>query len=94
MVFFFLLKQKGGKRLRKVPPTFFLFSPKNFLNKTLKERMVLSTLIDILMAVLPPAAYIQQYLSIRKTRNASGFSTLVSFILIISGILRIFFWYC
>lgn len=36
--------------------------------------------------------YIPQYRSIRKTRDAEGFSTFVCLVLLIANILRILFW--
>ncbi|KJE92528.1 hypothetical protein CAOG_03478 [Capsaspora owczarzaki ATCC 30864] len=39
--------------------------------------------------VLP---YVPQYLAIKQTRNASGFSTFVSLILILANIVRLYFW--
>lgn len=38
------------------------------------------------------AGYIPQYLKIRRSKNAEGFSTLVSFALITSNTIRLFFW--
>lgn len=40
----------------------------------------------------PIAGYIPQYMQIKATDNPAGFSTLVCFILIVSNILRVFFW--
>lgn len=39
--------------------------------------------------VLP---YIPQYWTIRKTKDAEGFSTFVCFVLLIANVLRILFW--
>ena len=50
------------------------------------------SLLDISLIVMPVAGYIPQYLSMRKTRSVEGFSPLVSFILLIANMLRIFFW--
>jgi len=36
--------------------------------------------------------YIPQYLEIRRTKNAEGFSTFVCLVLLIANTLRIFFW--
>ncbi len=45
-----------------------------------------------LVVPAPPAGYIPQYLEIERTQNAEGFSTGVSFILLVSHTIRIFFW--
>ncbi len=37
--------------------------------------------------------YIPQYIEIEKTQNADGFSTGVSFILLVAHCIRVFFWY-
>lgn len=37
--------------------------------------------------------YIPQYWSLLRTRDSRGFSLLVSFVLLVSSILRIFFWF-
>ncbi len=36
--------------------------------------------------------YVPQYLTVYRTRDAHGFSTLVCFVIIMSQILRILFW--
>jgi uncharacterized protein with PQ loop repeat len=53
---------------------------------------VLDLVLPAAMTVAPVAGYIPQYQSIKKTKNAAGFSTFVSLILFISNILRLFFW--
>lgn len=52
----------------------------------------LSYLLDAFMVAGVVWPYIPQALSINRTRNAEGFSTMVSFVLILSGTLRCFFW--
>eukprot|EP00742_Colponemidia_sp_Colp-10_P007279 GILJ01007826.1.p1 GENE.GILJ01007826.1~~GILJ01007826.1.p1 ORF type:complete len:271 (-),score=37.26 GILJ01007826.1:248-943(-) len=49
-------------------------------------------LSDIGMIFLPVLGYAPQYQDIRVSGNADGFSTFVSLILLVSNILRIFFW--
>lgn len=41
----------------------------------------------------PVIGYIPQYIEINKTKNYRAFSPLVSLILLLANILRIFFWY-
>ena len=36
--------------------------------------------------------YLPQYWTIRKTKDAEGFSTFVCFVLIVANVLRILFW--
>ena len=47
---------------------------------------------DIGYVILPSVGYIHQYMKIVSLQKTEGFSKLVSFILIISYIFRIFFW--
>lgn len=47
---------------------------------------------DIGYVILPSVGYIHQYMKIISLKKTEGFSKLVSFILIISFIFRIFFW--
>lgn len=49
--------------------------------------------LPILMVFAPVIGYIPQYLDIKKSGNPRGFSTLVCFILLVSNIIRIFYWY-
>lgn len=49
----------------------------------------ISSLAMIVGGVLP---YVPQYLKIRKTQNADGFSLYVCLTLLIANILRILFW--
>ena len=48
-----------------------------------------ASLLMIFGGVIP---YIPQYLEIRNTKNAEGFSTYVCFTLLIANTLRILFW--
>jgi hypothetical protein len=48
--------------------------------------------LDIGFVVLPLVGYIHQYMKIKILQNTEGFSKLVSFILIMAYIIRIFFW--
>lgn len=50
-------------------------------------------LIDSFMALGPSLAYIPQYMDIYRLRNADGFDTRVSLILMVANILRIGFWF-
>lgn len=45
------------------------------------------------MAIGPVSPYIPQYLETRRSGVAGGFSPLVAFLLVISSIGRIFYWY-
>lgn len=49
-------------------------------------------LFDMSFIICPNIGYIHQYLKIKSQKSSAGFSKLVSFILIISFIIRIFFW--
>lgn len=49
-------------------------------------------LIPVVLVVGPVIGYIPQYHEIQKTHNFRAFSPLVSLILLVSNILRIFFW--
>ena len=46
------------------------------------------------MILGPCLGYILQTYTMIKTQTSDGFSTYVSFILIISNLLRLFWWYC
>lgn len=48
--------------------------------------------LDIGFVVLPLVGYIHQYMKIKVLKSTEGFSKLVSFILIMAYIIRIFFW--
>jgi hypothetical protein len=48
--------------------------------------------LDIGFVVLPLVGYIHQYMKIKTLKSTEGFSKLVSFILIMAYIIRIFFW--
>ena len=50
-------------------------------------------LFDILFVICPPIGFMAQYQEIYKSRNMGGFSTKVILILVLSNILRIFFWF-
>ena len=47
---------------------------------------------DISFAILPSVGYMDQYMKILRLKKREGYSKLVSFILIVSFIFRIFFW--
>eukprot|EP00026_Physarum_polycephalum_P011324 Phypoly_transcript_11539.p1 GENE.Phypoly_transcript_11539~~Phypoly_transcript_11539.p1 ORF type:complete len:231 (+),score=29.56 Phypoly_transcript_11539:492-1184(+) len=53
---------------------------------------VASAVGSLFMVFGPVIGYVSQYNEIKKRKNASGFSTLVSLILLLSNILRCFFW--
>lgn len=40
----------------------------------------------------PFSGYIPQYIEIKRTQNEEGFSTGVSFILLVANVMRVFFW--
>ena len=48
--------------------------------------------LDIGFVLLPLVGYIHQYMKIKVIQSTEGFSKLVSFILIMAYITRIFFW--
>ncbi|GAA5870662.1 hypothetical protein JCM3774_001719 [Rhodotorula dairenensis] len=52
----------------------------------------LQVIAGVLMAVGPPLAYADQYISICKKHDSRGFSTDVTGILIIANITRLFYW--
>src|ERR1700722_5570665 len=56
------------------------------------NHVILERLFDIIMIFGPSLGYIPQYYEIAHTKNTHAFSILVSFILLIANILRIFFW--
>ena len=49
-------------------------------------------LADIAMAIFPPLATVPQLMILRENKNIGSFSIYVPAILLISNILRIFFW--
>ena len=49
--------------------------------------------LPIVMVFAPIVGFIPQYRDIYKSGNPRGFSTLVCFILLVSNIVRIFYWY-
>lgn len=49
-------------------------------------------LIDVGIAVLPVCSYIAQLMLIRKEQSLGSFSLYVCAILLVSNILRVFFW--
>ena len=57
------------------------------------QRRMLSTILSGVFIVGPILGYIPQYDQMRNTGVTEGFSTLVCFILIISNMLRISFWF-
>lgn len=63
------------------------FSFRSLLDSPIFERV-----FDVIMIFGPSLGYIPQYYEISHTKNTRAFSTLVSFILLIANILRIFFW--
>jgi hypothetical protein len=54
---------------------------------------ILKVFWAVVLVVGPVAGYIPQYKDIRRTRHYQGFSSVVSFILLTSNILRILSWY-
>jgi len=52
----------------------------------------LNTSFDVGFIFLPCLGYIDQYFKIKRLKTSQGFSKLVSLILLVSFILRIFFW--
>lgn len=54
---------------------------------------LLNLALDGLMVFAPIVGYVPQYMDIQKSRNPRGFSTLVCFILLVSNVVRIFYWY-
>ena len=54
--------------------------------------IIFNYLLDIGFVVLPLVGYIHQYMKIKNLKSTEGFSKLVSFILIMAYIIRIFFW--
>lgn len=38
------------------------------------------------------APYVPQYITIRRSRDAGGFSTFVCLVLLVANILRVYFW--
>jgi hypothetical protein len=64
---------------------------------TLEEPGVFNKLIELLFSFMfiffPLIGYIAQYIKIKNLKNSYGFSKLISFILIIAFLFRIFFWF-
>lgn len=54
---------------------------------------IINQLASIGMAVGPPLVYLDQYISIVRRRDSTGFSLDVCGVLIVANILRIFFWF-
>ncbi|KAK9674963.1 hypothetical protein K7432_016762 [Basidiobolus ranarum] len=58
--------------------------------------MTLGTILDscmkLAMVIGPIAGYVDQYFAIRRTKTSAGFSLTTSGILLVSSILRVFFW--
>ena len=48
--------------------------------------------VQVLMIFGAPTVFLPQYMTIRRTRNADGFSLYVCLALIVAGVLRITFW--
>ena len=59
--------------------------------QSIKE--IFNLALDGLMVFAPIVGYVPQYLDIQKSKNPRGFSTLVCFILLVSNVIRIFYWY-
>ena len=56
---------------------------------------IISTYLGSLgMMICPCVGYVMQTYTMIQTNQHAGFSTFVSFILIISNLLRLFWWYC
>lgn len=55
---------------------------------------IVSKLSDTGMIVAPVVGYLLQTYTMVLTKTSDGFSTYVSFILIMSNLLRLFWWYC
>lgn len=53
---------------------------------------IVSVIMDVAMVFAPLIGYVDQYRQIVKARDSSGFSRLVSLVLLVANILRIFFW--
>ena len=54
---------------------------------------IINELASVGMAVGPPLVYLDQYISIVRRRDSTGFSLDVCGVLIVANILRIFFWF-
>ena len=52
----------------------------------------IKSLLDVLMIVSPNIGFVAQILKFRQVKSSEGFSKLLSLILLIANILRIFFW--
>ncbi|CAH8672680.1 unnamed protein product [Schistosoma rodhaini] len=62
-------------------------------NTTTEDGRLLYNFFSLLYIFGGAVPYIPQYLKIRKTQSIKGFSSFVCFILLISNILRILFWF-
>mmetsp|Transcript_21748 Transcript_21748/g.30432 ORF Transcript_21748/g.30432 Transcript_21748/m.30432 type:complete len:234 (-) Transcript_21748:27-728(-) len=54
---------------------------------------MLSITFDLIMVVAPVLGYIPQYQKFQKRKSSEGFNNLVCFILLVSNIMRCFFWF-
>lgn len=54
---------------------------------------LLNATFDIAFIILPCVGYVHQYLKIKRMRSSQGFSKVISLILLVAFILRIFYWY-
>ena len=52
-----------------------------------------SSVAAVAMAVSPPLPFVAQYVEMRRTRSAEGFSTLVPLLLLVASALRLAFWF-
>eukprot|EP00736_Rhodelphis_marinus_P007697 Rmarinus@m.7461 len=50
------------------------------------------TSADLLMIFGPSLAFLPQYLQIKESKNASGYSSTISLILVSANVVRLFFW--
>jgi hypothetical protein len=53
---------------------------------------LVSVVMDVAMVFAPLIGYVDQYRQIVKARDSSGFSKMVSLVLLLANILRIYFW--
>jgi uncharacterized protein with PQ loop repeat len=53
---------------------------------------ILNFIFDVGFVLMPTIGYIHQYIKIRRIKSSYGFSKMISFILLLSAIFRIFFW--
>lgn len=61
-------------------------------SESVMPNVIHDVLIPVIMVIGPVLGYIPQYWEIKRTRNYRAFSPLVSLILLVSNILRVFFW--